>query len=63
MVHHAQMAPMQMLKKTEYQLAPTWIEYFPSPVEWAIAVGALGVCFLLYYVAEKAFDLDEEDHH
>ncbi|MCD6433934.1 MAG: polysulfide reductase NrfD [Sulfurimonas sp.] len=63
MVHYAQMAPMQMLKKTEYQLAPTWIEYSPSPVEWAIAVGALGVCFLLYYVAEKAFDLDEEDHH
>lgn len=63
MVHHAQMMPMQMLKKTEYQLAPTWIEYFPSPVEWAIAVGALGVCFLLYYVAEKAFDLDEDDHH
>ncbi|MCD4668275.1 MAG: polysulfide reductase NrfD [Sulfurimonas sp.] len=63
MVHHAQMMPMQMLKKTEYQLAPTWIEYSPSPVEWAIAVGALGVCFLLYYVAEKAFDLDEDDHH
>ncbi len=63
MVHFAQMAPMQMLKTKEYQLAPTWIEYFPSSVEWAIAVGALGVCFLLYYVAEKAFDLDEEAHH
>ncbi len=62
MVHHAQMFPMQMMKKTEYQLAPTWIDYSPSSVEWAIAVGALGVCFLLYYVAEKAFNLDE-DHH
>ncbi len=62
MVHHAQMIPMQMLKKTEYQLAPTWIEYSPSSVEWAIAVGAFGVCFLLYYVAEKAFNLDEEHH-
>jgi molybdopterin-containing oxidoreductase family membrane subunit len=63
MVHYTQMKPMQMLKITEYQLAPTWIEYSPSSIEWAIAVGALGVCFLLYYVAEKAFNLDEEAHH
>ena len=62
MVHYVQVKPMQMLKITEYQLTPTWIEYSPSSVEWAIAVGALGVCFLLYYVAEKAFDLDEEHH-
>jgi molybdopterin-containing oxidoreductase family membrane subunit len=63
MIHYAQMKPMQMLKITEYQLAPTWIEYSPSSVEWAIAVGALGICFLLYYVAEKAFNLDEEATH
>lgn len=63
MVHFVQMKPMQMMKISEYQLAPTWIDYSPSSVEWAIAVGALGVCFLLYYVAEKAFDLDEAEEH
>ena len=62
LVHDTQLKPLQMLKTTEYQLAPTWIEYFPAPAEMLISAGGVGVCLLLYYVGTKAFNLDEEHH-
>ncbi len=63
LVHDTQLKPLQMLKKTEYQLAPEWIHYFPSSAEIMISLGGLGLCILLYYVGTKAFNLDEEAHH
>ncbi|MEA2092327.1 MAG: NrfD/PsrC family molybdoenzyme membrane anchor subunit [Campylobacterota bacterium] len=63
LVHDTQLKPLQMLKKTEYQLAPTWIDYFPSSAEIMISLGGVGLCILLYYVGTKAFNLDEEAHH
>jgi len=62
LIHDTQVKPLMMLKKTEYQLAPTWIEYFPSSTEMFISMGGLGLCLLMYYVGTKAFNLDE-DHH
>lgn len=58
LVHDTQLAPMMTLKKREYQLEPSWVEYFPSSTEIAISIGAIGLCFILYYIADKAFDLD-----
>jgi molybdopterin-containing oxidoreductase family membrane subunit len=49
-----------MLKTSEYQLAPTWIHYFPSATEMMISLGGLGLCIALYYVGTRAFNLDEE---
>ena len=63
LVHDTQLKPLQMLKKSEYQLAPTWVHYFPSSAEIMISLGGLGLCILLYYVGTKAFNLDEEPHH
>jgi len=63
LVHDTQLKPLQMLKKTEYQLPPTWIEYFPSSTEMLISAGGLGLCILMYYVGTKLFNLDEEAHH
>lgn len=63
LVHDTQLKPLQMLKKTEYQLAPTWIDYFPSSAEMLISAGGLGLCILMYYVGTKLFNLDEEAHH
>ena len=63
LVHDTQLKPLQMLKKTEYQLAPEWIEYFPSSSEIMISLGGVGLCILLYYIGTKAFNLDEEAHH
>ena len=58
LVHDTQLFPMQTLKIREYQLAPTWIEYFPSFAEIAISIGAIGIAIAMYYVASKAFELD-----
>jgi len=58
LVHDTQLKPLQMLKTTEYQLAPTWVEYFPSSTEIMISLGGLGICLALYYIGTKVFDLD-----
>jgi len=63
LVHDTQLKPLQMLKKTEYQLAPEWIHYFPSSAEIMISLGGLGLCLLLYYIGTKVFNLDEEVAH
>ncbi len=62
LVHDTQLKPLQMLKTTEYQLAPEWIHYFPSTTEMFISLGGLGLCMAMYYVGTKAFNLDEEHH-
>ena len=58
LVHDTQVKPLQMMKLTEYQLPPEWVEYFPSATEIMISLGGLGLCILLYYVGTKAFNLD-----
>jgi molybdopterin-containing oxidoreductase family membrane subunit len=65
LVHDAQLFPMQTLKIREYQLEPTWVEYIPSHSELAISLGGIGLCLILYYIADKAFNLDhsKEDIH
>jgi molybdopterin-containing oxidoreductase family membrane subunit len=63
LVHDTQLKPLQMLKKTEYQLAPEWIHYVPSAAEIMISLGGLGLCLLMYYVGTKLFHLDEEEVH
>jgi len=60
LVHDTQVKPLQMLKISEYQLAPTWIHYFPSSTEIMISLGGLGFCILLYYIGTRAFNLDED---
>jgi len=60
LVHDTQLKPLQMMKITEYQLAPEWVEYFPSSTEIMISLGGLGLCIALYYIGTKAFNLDEE---
>ncbi len=62
LIHDTQLKPLMMLKKTEYQLAPTWIEYFPSASEMLISAGGLGLCIAMYYFGTKLFNLDEEVH-
>lgn len=63
LVHDTFIYPMQTLKINEYELPPTFIEYFPSATEFAIGFGAIGVALLMYYVAEKVFNLDETSTH
>jgi len=63
LVHDTQLKPLQMLKNTEYQLAPTWVHYFPSITEIFISLGGVGLCIAMYYVGTKMFNLDEEAHH
>ena len=63
LVHDVQVYPMQLLKTSEYQLVPTFIEYSPSFTEISISAGALGICFAMYYVAEKVFDINYYDTH
>ena len=63
LVHDTQLKPLQMLKKTEYQLAPDWIHYFPSTTEMLISLGGLGLCIAMYYAGTKIFNLDEEEGH
>ena len=41
LVHDTQLFPMQTLKIREYQLAPQFVEYFPSFAEIAISLGGL----------------------
>lgn len=59
LVHDTQLKPLQMLKKSEYQLSPSWVEYFPSSAEIMISLGGVGLCLVLYYVGTKVFNLDE----
>ncbi len=59
LVHDTQLKPLQTLKTSEYQLVPTWVDYFPSSAEIMISLGGLGLCLLMYYVGTKAFNLDE----
>lgn len=60
LVHDTQLKPLQMLKVKEYQLAPEWVHYFPSSTEIMISLGGLGLCFAMYYLGTKFFDLDEK---
>jgi len=59
-VNDAQEKPLQMMKLTEYQLPPSWVDYFPSSAEIMISLGGLGICIILYYMGTKIFNLDEE---
>jgi len=59
LVHDTQVKPLQMMKISEYQLPPEWIEYFPSSAEMMISLGGLGLCVFLYYFGTKLFNLDE----
>lgn len=63
LVHDTQVKPLQMMKIQEYQIAPEWIDYFPSSSEIMISLGGLGLCILLYYIGTKAFNLDEAEGH
>ncbi|MDD2383487.1 MAG: polysulfide reductase NrfD [Sulfurospirillaceae bacterium] len=63
LVHDTLIYPMTMLKRSEYQLPPTFLEYFPSPAEFAVGFGGIGLCLFLYYIADKVFNLDESHSH
>ena len=65
LVHDTLLYPMTTLKRAEYELAPTFVEYFPSITEFAIGLGGIGLSIALYYVADKVFDLEvsEDAHH
>ncbi len=63
LVHDTLVYPMTTLKRAEYQLAPTFVEYFPSVTEFAIGLGGIGVSLFLYYLADKIFNLDETRQH
>lgn len=59
LVHDTLLYPMRTLKISEYELAPTFLEYFPSFAEFAIGFGGIGISLMLYYIADKVFNLDE----
>lgn len=63
LVHDTLLHPMTTLKRAEYELAPTFVEYFPSATEFAIGLGGIGLSLFLYYLADKIFNLDETAHH
>ena len=65
LVDDTQLAPMLPLKIREYLPVPGLTEYTPTSVEWMIAIGAIGLAFMMYYAADKFFDLDHtvEDVH
>ncbi|MEA3456186.1 MAG: molybdopterin oxidoreductase, partial [Campylobacterota bacterium] len=65
LVDDTQLAPMLPLKIREYLPAPGLTEYTPTSVEWMISIGAIGLAFMMYYAADKFFDLDHsvEDSH
>jgi molybdopterin-containing oxidoreductase family membrane subunit len=63
LVHDTQLKPLQMMKKTEYQLPPEWIHYFPSATEIMISLGGLGLCMAMYWAGTKMFNLDEDEAH
>lgn len=65
LVHDTQLAPMMPLKIREYSLPPGLVEYIPTATEWMISLGAIGLAFMMYYTADKFFNLDhdpEESH-
>ena len=62
LVHDTQLKPLQMMKTSEYQLPPEWIEYFPSAAEIAIGFGGIGIFLMLYYFGQKMFDLEGGNH-
>lgn len=63
LVHDTLVYPMDMLKRSEYQLPPTLLHYFPSMTEIAIGFGGIGIAILGFYVAEKVFNLDPDPEH
>lgn len=63
LVHDTLLYPMRTLKISEYELPPTFLEYFPSFAEFAIGFGGIGVSLFLYYIADKVFNLDETQSH
>lgn len=65
LVHDTLVYPMTTLKRNEYELPPTFLEYFPSITEFAIGFGGIGLCLLFYYLADEIFNLDETEgaHH
>ncbi len=65
LVHDTQLAPMMPLKIREYSLPPGLVEYIPTATEWMISLGAIGLAFMMYYAADRFFNLDhdpEESH-
>jgi len=63
LVHDTLVYPMTMLKRSEYQLPPTLLHYFPSPTEMAIGFGGIGITIIGLYIAEKVFNLDPDPEH
>ncbi|BDY12908.1 NrfD/PsrC family molybdoenzyme membrane anchor subunit [Hydrogenimonas cancrithermarum] len=63
LVHDAQLFPMQTLKIREYQLPPSFVDYFPSLTEMMIGFGGIGLCLILYFLGTKLFDLDSMPEH
>ncbi len=63
LVHDTQLFPMQTLKIREYQLPPSFVDYFPSSTEIMISLGGIGICIFLYYLGNKLFDLDSMPEH
>jgi molybdopterin-containing oxidoreductase family membrane subunit len=63
LVHDTLLYPMRTLKISEYELPPTFLEYVPSVTEFAIGLGGIGLSLLMYYLADKIFNLDETSHH
>jgi len=60
LVHDTQLAPMMPLKIREYSLPPGLVEYIPTATEWMISIGAIGLAFMMYYAADRFFDLDHD---
>jgi len=63
LVHDTLLYPMRTFKISEYELPPTFLEYVPSVTEFAIGLGGIGLSLLMYYLADKIFNLDETSHH
>jgi|GEM_PF-7003002 len=62
LVHDTLLYPMTTLKRAEYQLAPSFVDYFPSATEFMIGFGGIGLSLIMYYFADKIFNLDESEH-
>ena len=58
LVHDTLLYPMTTLKRAEYQLAPSFVDYFPSATEFMIGFGGIGLSLIMYYFADKIFNLD-----
>jgi Ni/Fe-hydrogenase subunit HybB-like protein len=48
----------QLPAAINYTSAPGLVVYTPSAVEWMISIGAIGLAFMMYYAADKFFNLD-----